>query len=994
MVEFLKAKTSTYVNKPMGVIDVRTGGVEVGQAIARLGNDFQNMMYADAVDEQKKVGADYVSSLSTRDDEGNLVYEKLPDNMSKVATSIASSQLQKRYANELQVDTSNKMMDLHKLHKDDPEKFDEASRSYINATADELKKNGFGEYSGDFITNSTALMTQHSNKLKLTQFNKQEEKANQTARILVDEGIASSYQLRLNGKIEEADDIDLVNVDNLNNLINEDAINSPAYKELISQIKVNKKQSTLELSIRTMGNNGFAMAALSRAMTTGKITSQDAGLLNAYKIDQAYIDNAREDLSLTEKTKINSWLATTKGKFATAGVGAKALAKRKQVEYAFNNKQLHFQITGAAKILDEILGLTPNVLANMNQNEITSVISKVNGNSVLPESMMLLVNEPGVAQRIMNNHIENGNLEAAKKVGLNVLNLALSVGNTKGINEKQLRKLTLINDRVTLGTMTVVEAYAATYKTERENVNLKEVRLDAISGFNSSFKREDRGAETAYIKSQLKLIFPDHSIQTRNSLIVGYRDLLEEKDITPGEIKKTLESIVKKLYVEHPYNYDLFRRSTGDGVKGGFGTYYSGNRAEPAEKYAQSYLESQQIEIKGEPAVLGENVFLLSHPTNSTDQNGQGSFTLVDVDGNPQRDDYNIIMELRTDEINEHLEEIQANKIQENKAEASIDQATSLFKWENWLAFIRKELKPNLQPPSEVKEVANDQEFMTEEQKIKLESDTLYRSNSAVEDVTPPLSQTLLGSSVVGFVKDTMNKAYENDRIIRDKFNQGVASVINAIKKEGADILRTSPEFIEMTRMLSSESIDGLIDSFERPSNANKYAIEDLEVDEDFNPYQYKDGKGFSIGYGFLISSLEPDELALIPDINKITRPQADAVLQLKVAKIAVKFRRDVPNFDTLSARRQSGLINFAYQLGYENVTAQGPDADKNWPKFFNALKKATEAPFDSEERAKAFIEVGNNMAYNFGSSGRFYTSWHNQTPGRAKRVINRVRGY
>ena len=33
MVEFLKAKTSTYVNKPMGVIDVRTGASQVGEAL-------------------------------------------------------------------------------------------------------------------------------------------------------------------------------------------------------------------------------------------------------------------------------------------------------------------------------------------------------------------------------------------------------------------------------------------------------------------------------------------------------------------------------------------------------------------------------------------------------------------------------------------------------------------------------------------------------------------------------------------------------------------------------------------------------------------------------------------------------------------------------------------------------------------------------------------------------------------------------------------------
>ena len=88
------------------------------------------------------------------------------------------------------------------------------------------------------------------------------------------------------------------------------------------------------------------------------------------------------------------------------------------------------------------------------------------------------------------------------------------------------------------------------------------------------------------------------------------------------------------------------------------------------------------------------------------------------------------------------------------------------------------------------------------------------------------------------------------------------------------------------------------------------------------------------------------------------------------------------------------GLINFAYQLGYENVTAQGPNKDKNWPKFFDALKRASNEPWNSEGRNDAFELVAKNMMYNFGSKGRSYTTWFNQTPGRAKDVIKMIRGY
>ena len=94
-----------------------------------------------------------------------------------------------------------------------------------------LKDNGYGEYTGEYASNATGLMVQHSNKLKMDVYKKQEEVANEKERIIVDDYINESYELRKSGKAQDADAIDKVNRDILDALIERDAVNSPYYKE-------------------------------------------------------------------------------------------------------------------------------------------------------------------------------------------------------------------------------------------------------------------------------------------------------------------------------------------------------------------------------------------------------------------------------------------------------------------------------------------------------------------------------------------------------------------------------------------------------------------------------------------------------------------------------------------------------------------------------------------------------------------------------------------
>ena len=169
-------------------------------------------------------------------------------------------------------------------------------------------------------------------------------------------------------------------------------------------------------------------------------------------------------------------------------------------------------------------------------------------------------------------------------------------------------------------------------------------------------------------------------------------------------------------------------------------------------------------------------------------------------------------------------------------------------------------------------------------------------------------------------------------------------------------------------------------------SGTKDKAVNLITTQEGFSTTPYPDGADRSVGYGFYIPSLEPDELALIDDVENITKEEADAVMQLKVDKIETYWNTRLDNFSTLSEEAQVALVSMGYQLGKEN-------AINKFPTFFSNLEKALASPEGSSER-KEFLKIASdNMLYNFNAQGEQVgkTLWHQQTPRRAKSMATLV---
>ncbi len=130
----------------------------------------------------------------------------------------------------------------------------------------------------------------------------------------------------------------------------------------------------------------------------------------------------------------------------------------------------------------------------------------------------------------------------------------------------------------------------------------------------------------------------------------------------------------------------------------------------------------------------------------------------------------------------------------------------------------------------------------------------------------------------------------------------------------------------------------------------------DLKQDEGWKPYAYKDSEGYwTIGYGFLIDEAKGGELP---------KEIGEAWLKLAAETRWNHLIREIPWITDQPDDVQRALGSMAYQMGVEGVL-----------RFKNML-----AALQENDRQKASEEALDSR-------------WSKQTPNRAKRVSDLIRG-
>lgn len=93
--------------------------------------------------------------------------------------------------------------------------------------------------------------------------------------------------------------------------------------------------------------------------------------------------------------------------------------------------------------------------------------------------------------------------------------------------------------------------------------------------------------------------------------------------------------------------------------------------------------------------------------------------------------------------------------------------------------------------------------------------------------------------------------------------------------------------------------------------------IKNIKAHEGFRDHIYKDSVGKpTVGYGFLVSALSPDELKLNGGkIEPMSKEVAEKILNLKVARLRKRVPECLPWLQSKPQSVQDTILEMAYQL-------------------------------------------------------------------------------
>ena len=160
MVQFLKAKPTSFVNKPVGIVSTDTGGQKAGQVLANVANNLAGQFFKEATDQQKKLGKEYALNLPVRDENNNLVFQPIDTNLSTIARETAEPLIRKRYGEALSIDITKKITDL-RLQSRTSQEFNDKTQAFMGSYIDQIENLGGGQYKNQITQNVARLSTQH-----------------------------------------------------------------------------------------------------------------------------------------------------------------------------------------------------------------------------------------------------------------------------------------------------------------------------------------------------------------------------------------------------------------------------------------------------------------------------------------------------------------------------------------------------------------------------------------------------------------------------------------------------------------------------------------------------------------------------------------------------------------------------------------------------------------------------------------------------------------
>lgn len=134
----------SFLNKPIGVVDVTTGAEKVYEAKAETGRQVGNIAFDFAKKMQVSQGREWASEVLVEDENGLRGYQKIPSHLGSYGREEAGRIYRKRYMDAFQKDTRSFAKDL-RLQEKDPVRYEELFNDYVKQSLIDIDAQGGGD---------------------------------------------------------------------------------------------------------------------------------------------------------------------------------------------------------------------------------------------------------------------------------------------------------------------------------------------------------------------------------------------------------------------------------------------------------------------------------------------------------------------------------------------------------------------------------------------------------------------------------------------------------------------------------------------------------------------------------------------------------------------------------------------------------------------------------------------------------------------------------
>lgn len=695
MAELIKAKPTTYTNKPIGVVQARTGEPEMWQEVQRASNRASDMFFAELVSNEKRKGKKfgYDSKVQVRDKDGKFILQPINANLSQIAKETAEPIRRARISDALIVDLNKELVKI-RAKSNNAQHFKDVADAFILEEMKNINKSGGENYSNIYKDLSVKEIAQHYNHMLLKESEEAKRIDTNNAVFRINKGIEELNAHLTNGADFIEDGLDEISVELIRDgliyqakdLLDNGDIQEPKYRDMVNNIhkgfndgKINYVMQPILKDLSLPASDAFISS-----IRTGKILDTDKKLLDVYDIDQEFIDG------ITNIRTNRDYHAGRVGNIRNNISNRVNLIKSSNKALAFKNKITNNQIFNMTKkdqksydihLANEFNdgnAITANwVLANWNKENFLNEALK--GNK-LPESMDAIFNnaeffsnlqfaQPNQARAMLTSALKLfDNIVYSQDVGGNKMHKH-NIDAKSFSNWVRLKKLATVYGDEALPQLIARLYTADTSALEiNQKANISNIDSDYKTAHSPkqwiSNKLFEMGIENGWNSEAIQFLMPVamHQMSIANTSLSDFEEVLENtydnmyiSSPFIYNIGYTLSSKVKK----HTFAYRKKAGGTGQithqsmgsgksaiGVASRFAPerYFGDNKDLLAEfiKRANKDLDTKH----GGNYEIGVNAFLLpSHRSTST----QAEYMIVDQNGHfIENKETNNILQIQT----------------------------------------------------------------------------------------------------------------------------------------------------------------------------------------------------------------------------------------------------------------------------------------------------------------------------------------------------------